>query len=74
MVNTGEAWPWVKWFTVDESNPNEDASWSGKSFFEEDSGWHTTTTSIYLTWGGVKHRTLIFNSQSTILFHHVIAG
>lgn len=34
----GEAWPWVKWFTVDESILNEDASWSDKSFFEEDSG------------------------------------
>lgn len=53
MVNTGEPWPWVKWFTVDESNPNEDDSWSDKSFFEEDSGWCTTTIAIYLTWGSV---------------------
>lgn len=53
MVNTGEPWPWVKWFTVDESNPNEDDSWSDKSFSEEDSGWCTTTIAIYLMWGSV---------------------
>lgn len=73
MVNTGEAWPWVKWFTVDESNPNEDDRWSDKSFFEEDSGWCTTTIAIYLTWGSVKHRIIIL-TLSPVLFHHVIAG
>lgn len=48
-------------FSVAESNPNEDTSWRDKPFSEEDSGWCNIAISMYLTWGGVKNRTFIFN-------------